>query len=105
MDNETLTALLADVKNYLQISWDDEATNKRLREMIKGSAAYLDSVMGRACNYGEIGNLRTLLMERVRYQHCNALDAWLPNYLSLVIAAQREVRAQNASRAQDAFPA
>lgn len=93
MDTETLTALLADVKNYLQISWDDEQTNKRLQEMVLGSAAYLDSVMGQTCDYSEIGNLRTLLMERVRYQFCDALDAWLPNYLSLVIAAQREVRA------------
>ena len=92
MDNETLAALLADVKNYLQISWEDEATDKRLSEMILGSAAYLDSVMGSAQDYSAIGNLRTLLFERVRYQHCGALDAWLPNYLSLVIAAQREVR-------------
>lgn len=97
MDNETLTALLADVKNYLQISWEDADTDKRLREMISGSAAYLDSVMGRACDYSEIGNLRTLLFERVRYQHNGALDAWLPNFLSLVISAQREVRASDAS--------
>ena len=96
MDNETLAALLADVKIYLQISWTDEDTEKRLQELILGSAAYLDSVMGSAQDYSAIGNLRTLLMERVRYQYCNALDAWLPNYLSLVIAAQREVRA-NAS--------
>lgn len=93
MDNETLTALLADVKTYLHKSWEDEQTDKRLTEFILGSAAYLDSVMGRACDYSEPGNLRTLLMERVRYQDSEALDAWLPNYLSLVIAAQREVRA------------
>lgn len=93
MDNETLTALLADVKTYLHKSWEDEETNKRLTEYIKGSVAYLDSVMGQACDYSEPGNLRTLLMERVRYQDSEALDAWLPNYLSLVIAAQREVRA------------
>ena len=93
MDRETLTALLADVKIYLQISWTDTDTDKRLAELINGSAAYLDSVMGQACDYDEIGNLRTLLFERVRYQYNGALDAWLPNYLSLVIAAQREVRA------------
>ena len=97
MDSSTLAALLADVKVYLLISWDDTDTDKRLTEMILGSAAYLDSVMGQACDYSQIGNLRTLLFERVRYQYNGALDAWLPNYLSLVIAAQREVRAsQNA---------
>lgn len=98
MDREDLTALLADLKIYLQIRWEDEDTEKRLEELILGSAAYIDSVMGRACDYTEIGNLRTLLFERVRYQYNGALDAWLPNYLSLVIAAQREVRARpNAS--------
>ena len=101
MDNETLAALLADVKNYLQKSWEDEATDKRLREMILGSAAYLDNVLGSAQDYSQIGNPRSLLFERVRYQDCEALDAWLPNYLSLVIAAQREVRSR-ASAAQDA---
>ena len=101
MDNETLAALLADVKNYLQKNWEDEATDKRLSEMILGSAAYLDSVMGIAQDYTQIGNMRTLLFERVRYQDCNALDAWLPNYLSLVIAAQREVRTR-ASGTQNA---
>ena len=101
MDNETLAALLADVKNYLQKNWEDEATDKRLSEMIMGSAAYLDSVMGCAQDYSKIGNLRTLLFERVRYQDCEAMDAWLPNYLSLVIAAQREVRTR-ASGTQNA---
>lgn len=97
MDIETLTALLADVKIYLQITWEDEGTDKRLKEMIAGSASYLDSVMGEVCDYEEIGNLRTLLFERVRYQYNEALDAWLPNYLSLVIAAQREVRSRHVS--------
>ena len=97
MDKDDLTALLADVKTYLQITWEDEGTDKRLEELILGSAAYLDSVMGEACDYSEIGNLRTLLFERVRYQYNEALDAWLPNYLSLVIAAQREVRTKRVS--------
>ena len=92
MDNATLMDLLADVQNYLQITWNDEETVKRLRELILGSAAYLDSVMGESCEYSTPGNLRTLLFERVRYQYNGALDAWLPNYLSLVMAAQNEVR-------------
>lgn len=101
MSEETLTALLADVKVYLQKNWEDENTDKRLKEFIQGSAAYLDGVMGRTCDYSQIGDMRTLLMERVRYQDCNALDAWLPNYLSLVIAAQRKVRS-DASESQGA---
>lgn len=90
MEREILEQLLADVKDYLQISWTDEATDRRLSEMIRSSAAYLDSVTARANDYTAPGTMRTLLMERVRYQYNGALDVWLPNYLSLVVGAQLE---------------
>ena len=35
-------ALLADVKNYLNITWDDEATNAKISGLIASAAAYLD---------------------------------------------------------------
>ena len=92
MDERTLEQLLADVRDYLQISWTDEATDRRLTDMIQASAAYLDGVTATKNDYTQPGNLRTLLLERVRYQYNGALDAWLNNYLHLVMQAQLDAQ-------------
>lgn len=92
MDSGTLEQLLADVRDYLQITWADEATDRRLTDMIQASAVYLDSVTASENDYTQPGNMRTLLLERVRYQYNGALDAWLNNYLHLVVQAQLDAQ-------------
>lgn len=92
MDSGTLEQLLADVRDYLQITWADEATDRRLTDMIQASAVYLDAVTASKNDYTSPGNMRTLLLERVRYQYNGALDAWLPNYLHLVVQAQLDAQ-------------
>lgn len=102
MDSEILEQLLADVKDYLQISWTDEATDRRLSDMIQSSAAYLDGVTAATNDYTAPGNMRTLLLERVRYQYNGALDAWLNNYLSLVVSAQLDNQSAALEAAEEA---
>lgn len=99
MDEQTLEQLLADVRDYLQITWTDEETDRRLADMIQGSAVYLDGVTATENAYTKPGTMRTLLMERVRYQYNGALDAWLNNYLHLVVQAQLD--AQSAALAAE----
>lgn len=102
MDREILEQLLADVKDYLQISWTDEANDRRLSDIIQSSAAYLDGVTAAANDYTAPGNMRTLLLERVRYQYNGALDAWLNNYLSLVVSAQLDSQSAALKAAEEA---
>ena len=102
MDNETLEQLLEDVRDYLQISWTDEATDRRLSDMIQSSAAYLDGVTAATNDYTAPGNMRTLLLERVRYQYNGALDVWLNNYLSLVVSAQLDIQRAALEAAEEA---
>lgn len=102
MDKQTLGQLLADVRDYLQITWADEATDRRLTDMIQASAAYLDGVTATQNDYTKPGNMRTLLMERVRYQYNGALDAWLNNYLHLVVQAQLDAQRAALSAAEAA---
>ena len=102
MDSEILEQLLADVKDYLQISWEDDATDRRLSDMIQSSAAYLDGVTAATNDYTAPGNMRTLLLERVRYQYNGALDAWLNNYLSLVVSAQLDSQSAALQAAEEA---
>lgn len=83
-------ALLADVKNYLNITWDDEATDAKINGLIASAAAYLDGKLGGQPDYEADGMPRTLLMDYVRYARDSALDVFESNYLALILTAQNE---------------
>lgn len=85
--------LLDDVKNQLDITWSDEATDKKYCGLIAAGANYLDDRLGTRADYTADGDPRTLLMEYVRYARDSALDVFEANYLSLILSAQhgREV--------------
>ena len=82
--------LLADVKNYLNITWDDDATDNKVRGMIAAGAAYLDKKLGQPADNEADGLPRSLLFDYVRYTRDSALDVFENNYQSLILAAQHE---------------
>lgn len=82
--------LLADVKNYLNITWDDEATDKKISGLIASGTAYLDDKYGEPADYTQDGMPRTLLFEYVRYGRDSALDVFESNYLSLILGMQNK---------------
>lgn len=86
--------LLSDVKNYLDITWDDEATDRKLRGLIASGMAYLDDKLGGAGDYESDGLPRTLLMDYVRYVRDSALDVFEANYQALLLSAQNGRRVQ-----------
>lgn len=89
MTRETVPPeLLSDVKNYLNITWDDAQTDANLNSQIANSAAYLDAKLGGPQDYTQDGMPRELLFERVRYTRDSALDVFENNYQSLLIGAQ-----------------
>ena len=83
-------SLLADVKNYLNITWDDEATDAKTSGLIAAGSVYLDLKSGGEADYMEDGLPRTLLMEYVRYARDGALDVFENNYQPLVIGMQNQ---------------
>lgn len=89
---EITPALLADVKNHLNITWDDEATDDKVRGLIASAAAYLDGKAGAAQDYEADGPPRTLLLEYVRYARDEALDVFENNYMHLILSMQNERR-------------
>lgn len=83
-------ALLADVKNYINITWDDDATDAKISGLIASAAAYLDGKLGGQPDYEADGMPRTLMMEYVRYARDSALDVFESNYQALILTAQQE---------------
>lgn len=82
--------LLADVKNHLNITWDDEATDSKVRGLIASATVYLDGKCGTVQNYDADGMARTLMMEHARYARDEALDVFETNYRSMLLALQNE---------------
>ena len=96
--------LLADVKNWLDITWDDEATDAKMSGLIASGMAYLDGKLGEAGNYTGDGLPRTLLLEYCRYGRDSALDGFENNYRPLLLAMQHETRVR-AFELENAAPA
>lgn len=82
------TALLEDVKNYLDITWSDDAADKKITGFIARGMMYLDSVAGTALTYLEEDKPKELLMEYCRYARSNALGEFQSNYLHELLTLQ-----------------
>lgn len=88
--NSLPEGLLSDVKNYLNITWDDEATDAKVSGLIASGMVYLNLKYGEEADYTADGMPRTLLMEYVRYARDSALDVFETNYQSLLLGMQNE---------------
>ena len=82
--------LLPDVKNYLDITWDDDATDRKVRGIIAAGMVYVNKKLGDAGDYEADGLPRTLLMEYARYARDSALDVFENNYQSMILAMQND---------------
>ncbi len=93
--NSLPEGLLADVKNYLNITWDDTATDTKVSGLIASGMVYLDEKAGREQDYTADGGPRTLLMEYVRYARDSALEVFEPNYRALILGMQNGRRVKS----------
>ena len=90
--NDLPPGLLDDVKNYLNITWDDEATDKKVSGLIASGVMYLNSKYGEEADYTADGSPRTLLFEYARYARDSALDVFENNYQPMILGMQNERR-------------
>lgn len=85
-------ALLADVENYLNITWNDLATDERIRGLIASATADLDDYAGEELDYMSDGLPRTLMMDHVRYARDEALDVFENNYRTQLVRLRNRRR-------------
>lgn len=99
------SGLLAEIRNYLDITWEEEATDSKYCGLISSGMRYLDGKAGEELDYTTDGDGLTLLREYVRYARDGAMDVFENNYLHLLLAMQNERRVKAYAAAQDAVPA
>lgn len=83
-------ALLADVNNYLDNTWKDEARDRKVRGFILSGMVYINDKLGKEADYESDGLPRTLLFEFVRYARDGAMDLFETNYKSMILAMQNK---------------
>ena len=82
--------LLRDVENYCNVTWQDDATDEKYKNMIAAVAAYLEEKIRGPVDYEADGMPRTLLLEGVRYMRDSAFEVFEGNFRSLILTAQQE---------------
>lgn len=92
--------LLADVKNYLDITWDDEDTEKKLAGIVGRGISYLNSKAGAELDYSQENQPRSLLFDYARYARANALDEFEINYLHELLRLHLDYQVKEAENAE-----
>lgn len=91
VDRNALPAgLREDMKNHLDITWKDDATDRKISGIIADGMCYLNKKLGSEADYTVDGMPRTLLKEYCRYARDSALDVFESNYLSMILDMQNE---------------
>lgn len=103
---ELPAGLLDEIKNDLDVTWSDEATDRKYSGYIASGMIYLNEKAGEELDYITDGDGLTLLKEYVRYARDGALDVFENNYLHLLLSMQnnRKVRAYAAEIAVSTEP-
>ena len=83
-------ALFADIKAYLDNTWQDDSLDRKYQGFIRNGMVYVNGKYGEPADYESDGLPRTLLFEYVRYARDGALDVFENNYLSMILAMQND---------------
>jgi len=81
--------LLAEIKSYLNVTWDDDATDARINSFAKRGVSYLDAIAGSFQDYEIDNKPKELLMEYCRYVWSDALSEFQTNYESELLSFQQ----------------
>lgn len=80
--------MLEKLKQYLNISWEDDELDKKLINLLEQSKNALTSLMGVSINFEEDKELEELLFNRVRYSYNNSLEYFEENFKSEILRLQ-----------------
>lgn len=72
-------SLLADVKNYLDITWDED--DAKIGGYIARGQARLNTIAGTTLDFEEEGSPRSLLFDYCRYANSKALEVFEKNFM------------------------
>jgi hypothetical protein len=90
--------LLTDVKNYLDITWNDDALDLKIEGIINRGMKYIDTMSGNNEDYLLEEKPRELLFDYCRYARSHGLEDFKNNFKHELLSLQinRKVERYNA---------
>ena len=85
-DTRLTDELLAQVKNYVDITWSDPDTDAKISGIILRAMSFLDHIAGRALEFKEEDTATQLLMDYVRYIRAGAAHSFPKDYQGELLA-------------------
>ena len=79
--------LLNEIKNYLEITWDDSLGDEKIRGMVKRGMAAISGKIGE-CNFYEETQEQALLFDYVMYARAGEIPQFWQNYRDEIISLQ-----------------
>lgn len=86
--------LLDEVNNYLDITWNDDAGDKKISGIISRGMKYLDGIAGKELNYIEEDKPKELLFEHCRYVRSGGLEDFQENFKAELLTLQISTQVQ-----------
>lgn len=87
MSENEISTLLEEVRNYLDITWDDPKGDEKLIGMIKRGMASLSGVLGESDFLGDTQE-KALLFQMVMYERSGERQQFWTNYKNEIISLQ-----------------
>ncbi|MBF1637576.1 MAG: hypothetical protein HXO49_03500 [Prevotella sp.] len=88
--------LLNDVKNYLNITWEDSELDSKLSSMIERGKASLSSSIGQGLDFENDTQAKTLLLNHVMYENSAILHEFYKDYKEEITTLYILERVKNA---------
>ena len=105
MDDETLKALSELIKRKCKITWNDEDTEKRVREIVENADESMRHMLAMkdasADAFLKPGKTRTLFENYCMYDWNNLLDQFEGNYRKEILAVRHKNEVENANRSDE----
>lgn len=95
--------LLRDIKNYLDITYEDDQTDQKLEGLALRGQKYLDDVAGKPLDYESEGTPKALLLDYCRYARNNALELFGTNFGPDLIALRIGTQVEEYAEESDGF--
>ncbi len=75
-------------KTQAPITWSDEDLDRKIEDMIKRSGRAIEKLLGVSLDFIEDLEVQELLLNRVRYDHNNALELFETNFSKEILRLQ-----------------
>ena len=93
--SEKDSQLLIDIKDYLNITWEDERNDKNLIGIMKRGMKRLQNIAGVSfIDFNEEGSAKELLLDYCRYANSHALEMFESNFIGELQSLHFEYQAK-----------